>query len=65
MILCRLAHFNTTLVQNQDAGGEFQGGKNGMVNFQFQKPPGEFDERIRYQQIGRVSVSLGNIARQS
>ena len=29
-------------------GGEFQGGKNDMVTFQFQKPPGEFDGRIRY-----------------
>ena len=28
-------------------GGEFQGGKNDVVTFQFQKPPGEFDGRIR------------------
>ena len=28
--------------------GEFQGGKNDMDKFQFQKPPGEFLERIRY-----------------
>ena len=29
-------------------GGEFLGGKNDMVTFQFQKPPEEFDGRIRY-----------------
>ena len=32
-------------------GGEFQGGKNDMVTFQFQKPPGEFDGRIRYAKV--------------
>ena len=46
--LCLLAHFNASYWQNQEGGGEFLGGKNAMVNFQFQKPPGEFDGRIRY-----------------
>ena len=32
-------------------GGEFQRGKNDMATFQFQKPPGEFDERIRYYEF--------------
>ena len=43
-----LAPFNASFFQNQEGGWEFQGGKNDMVDFQLQMPPGEFDRRIRY-----------------
>ena len=41
----------TSVLQNQEGGGEFQGGVNVMVNFQFQKPPWEFDGRIWYLEL--------------
>ena len=37
------------ILQKLGGRGEFQGGKNGKFNFQFQKPSGEFFGRIRYQ----------------
>ena len=41
-------------LQNQEGEGEFQGGKNDIVNFQFPKPPGEFDGRIRYVKYQKI-----------
>ena len=40
--------------------GEFQGAKNDMVNFQFQKPPGEHDGRIRYLMSTNISLDEQN-----
>ena len=50
------------ILQKLGGRGEFQGGKNGKFNFQFQKTPGEFFGRIRYLTQLRNQATEANIA---
>ena len=42
-----ISFFECKSYKTRNWAGEFQGGENDMATFQFQKPPGEFDGRIR------------------
>ena len=52
----RFCFVNEVSYKTKNWGGEFQGSKNDMVPFQFQRPPGEFEEE--YGMPSKVGIRV-------